>query len=149
VVQLPASRSTLARAATRTEVQLPDGRWVAPVDRSELPGADPVAQTVEWRLELPPAVASGLHPGQAVRVRFDGAPTTAPVAGRLSVPATAVLRRGELTAVYAVDRGQFVLKAVRLGAAAGDRVEVLAGLKPGERIALDPVRAGLAGAAPQ
>jgi len=38
---------------------------------------------------------------------------------------------------------------VRLGARQGDSVEVLAGLKAGERIALDPVRAGLVGAAPQ
>ena len=66
--------------------------------------------------------------------------------GRLTVPAAAVLRRGELTAVYAAQDSRFVLKAVRLGAAAGTGVEVLAGLKAGERIALDPVRAGLAGA---
>ncbi len=59
-----------------------------------------------------------------------------------------MLRRGELTAVYAVQDGGFVLKAVRLGAAQGAGVEVLAGLKPGERVALDPVRAGLAGAMP-
>jgi RND family efflux transporter MFP subunit len=149
VVQLPSSRSALARAASRIEVQLPDGRWVAPVDRSELPGADPVAQTVEWRLDLPPAVAAGLLPGQAVRVRFDGAQAAAPAAGRLTVPAAAVLRRGELTAVYAVDGKQFVLKPVRLGTSAGDAVDVLAGLKPGERIAIDAIRAGLAGATPQ
>jgi hypothetical protein len=37
---------------------------------------------------------------------------------------------------------------VRLGARQGAAVEVLAGLKAGERFALDAVRAGLAGAAP-
>jgi len=149
VVQLPSTRSAIARAASRIEVQLPDGRWVAPATRSELPGADAVTQTVEWRLDLPAAVADGLLPGQAVRVRFDGAPVAPAAAGRLTIPAAAVLRRGELTAVYAVDAQQFVLKAVRLGPASGDTVDVLAGLKPGERIALDPVRAGLAGATPQ
>ncbi len=75
--------------------------------------------------------------------------TAQPAAGpaRLLVPSAAVLRRGELTAVYvATDRG-FLLRAVRLGADhAGSGVEVLAGLKVGERIALDPVKAGLAGA---
>jgi RND family efflux transporter MFP subunit len=150
-VQLPASRSAAARAATRIEVQLPDGRWVEPASRSELPGADAVSQTVEWRLDLPPQVGATLVPGVAVRVRFTGAEAGPAAAGpaRLTVPATAVLRRGELSAVYVVQGAQFVLKPVRLGGRLGDAVEVLAGLKAGERIALDPVRAGLAGAAAQ
>ncbi|MEN9384621.1 MAG: hypothetical protein RL323_1764, partial [Pseudomonadota bacterium] len=41
----------------------------------------------------------------------------------------------------------FVLRAVRLGAQRGAAgVEILSGIKAGEKIALDPVRAGLAGA---
>ena len=63
-----------------------------------------------------------------------------------------MLQRGELQAVYVVQAGRFVLKAVRLGALTGPahngQQEVLAGLKAGERIALDPVRASLAGAVP-
>ena len=155
VVQLPASRTAAARAAAAgVQVQLPggaDSRWVTPVARTELPGTDPVSQTVEWRLDLSAADSAGLAPGQNVRVRFAGAPApaAAPAApGRLTVPAASVLRRGELTAVYAAQDSRFVLKAVRLGATQGGVVEVLAGLQPGERIALDPVRAGLAGAAP-
>jgi len=148
VVQVPASRSALARAASSVQVQLPDGRWVVPVARTDLPTADPVSQTVEWRLDLSPALSAGLLPGQNVRVRFSGAPADADTASRLTVPASAVLRRGELTAVYVAQGSGFVLKAVRLGADRGTAgIEVLAGLKAGERVALDPVRAGLAGAA--
>ena len=154
VVQLPASRTAAARAAAGAQVQLPggaDSRWVTPVTRTELPGTDPVSQTVEWRLDLSAADSAGLTPGQNVRVRFAGAPaaaTSTAAPGRLTVPAAAVLRRGELTAVYAAQDSRFVLKAVRLGATRGGEIEVLAGLKPGERVALDPVRAGLAGAVP-
>ncbi len=144
VVQVPASRAALARASTRIEVQLPDGRWVVPARRDDLPVADPVSQTVEWRLDLGAGDAAGLLPGQNVRVRFAGAAGAA--APRLTVPAAAVLRRGELTAVYVVQEPGFVLRAVRLGAAQGERVEVLSGLREGERVALDPVRAGLGGA---
>lgn len=166
VVQLPASRSAAARASSRVEVVLPDGQRLQPTQRTEVPGTDAVSQTVEWRLDLPAAapsaaaaaLAPSLQPGQPVRVRFLGAPATAsaaaPAAG-LAIPTAAVLQRGELTAVYAVedtagaDRSpRFVLKAVRLGAVQGDSVPVLAGLKAGERIATDPVRAGLAGATP-
>ena len=68
-------------------------------------------------------------------------------AKRTVVPAAAVLRRGELTAVYVAGDKGFVLRAVRLGADHGaDGVEVLAGLSAGDRVALDPVKAGLAGA---
>ena len=155
VVQVPSSRAALAGAATKVEVQLPDGRWVTPVTRQALPNTDAVSQTVEWRFDLAPAQNAGLQPGQNVRVRFGGATVPAAAASgaagdasqRLVLPAAAVLRRGELTAVYAVQGQQFVLKAVRLGADRGAAgVEVLAGLKAGERVALDPVKAGLTGA---
>ncbi len=151
VVQVPLSRAATARAATATEVTLPDGRHVTPSARTELPGADAVSQTVEWRLDLPPAATAGLAPGQPVQVRFAApvaAAAAASAAGRLVVPLGAVLTRGELTAVYVAQGERFLLKAVRLGARQGEGVEVLAGLKAGERIATDPVRAGLAGAVP-
>jgi hypothetical protein len=89
-----------------------------------------------------------------VRVRFVGG-TAQPDNQRLVVPGSALLRRGELTGVYVVaTRGEgqpdgFALRAVRTGASHGATgVEVLAGLKAGDRIALDPVRAGLSGAQP-
>ena len=41
------------------------------------------------------------------------------------------------------------LRSVRTGASHPDGVEVLAGLKAGDQVALDPVRAGLTGARPQ
>lgn len=143
VTHVPASRAGVAQAATRVEVQRPDGRWVQPASRTRLPAADPVSQTIEWRLDLAPAEAADLLPGQQVRVRF--------VAGdqqRLLLPASAVLRRGELTAVYRVSaQGGFVLRAVRLGADHGEAgVEVVSGVQAGDRVALDPVRAGLSGA---
>ncbi|MCX7815862.1 MAG: efflux RND transporter periplasmic adaptor subunit [Tepidimonas ignava] len=147
-VHVPASQAALADRAQRVEVRLPDGRWVAPAQRNRLAAADPVAQTIEWRLPLAATDAQGVLPGQAVKVRF--------VAGsdeRLVVPARAVLRRGELTAVYVVapagSSAPFVLRAVRTGAEHGDDgVEIVSGLQPGERVALDPVRAGLRGAQP-
>jgi hypothetical protein len=146
VVQVPVSRGTEARAAGAVEVLLPGGaagaQWVRPVSRSTVPTADPVSQTVEWRLELSPEAAKVLLPGQPVRVRF-----AAGRANRMVVPGAAVLRRGELTAVYVAAGKGFVLRAVRLGADHGDDgVEVVAGLTAGEQVALDPVRAGLAGA---
>ncbi len=148
VVQVPVSRAGVAQAAGMVEVLLPavsggaSAQWIRPVARSAVPTADPVSQTIEWRLELPAEAAKVLLPGQQVRVRFTGGQSQ-----RLVVPATAVLRRGELTAVYvATDKG-FALKTLRIGVDHGaDGVEVLAGLSAGDRVALDPVKAGLLGA---
>lgn len=149
VVQVPSTQSAPARAATDARVLLPGGEWAAAVRRTELPVLDPVSQTYEWRLDLAAEHAARLAPGQAVRVRFTGVPAPEGLASRPTVPEAAVLRRGELTAVYVVDGERFVLRAVRLGASRGDAgVELLAGLKPGERFALDPIRAGLTGAVP-
>ena len=67
------------------------------------------------------------------------------------IPVSAVLRRSEVVAVYVVDeKGGVKLRQVRLGETNADgAVEVLAGLNPGEQVALDPVKAGMAAAAGQ
>ncbi len=146
VVQVPVSRASQVLASSVIEVQLPlaDGalQWSQPVSSSHVPTADAVSQTIEWRLELSPQSSKTLLPGQQVRVRF-----AAGQAQRLLVPAAAVLRRGELTAVYVASGKGFVLKVVRLGNEHGkEGMEVLAGLNASDRIATDPVQAGLMGA---
>jgi RND family efflux transporter MFP subunit len=148
LVQVPSSRAALAREARQVQVMLPDGRSVEPTVRTVLPGADPVSQTVEWRLDLPVHALSGLLPGQAVRVRFAAAGTAA--SAPIVVPSSALLRRGELTAVYVAQGERFVLRAVRAGVDRGPAgVDIHAGLRAGERIAADAVKAGLADAVPQ
>ena len=72
--------------------------------------------------------------------------SAASAAGPVVIPAAAVLRRGELTAVYAADgQGGFTLRQIRLGRTLpGDAaVEVLSGLTGDETLALDPVQAGI------
>ena len=64
-------------------------------------------------------------------------------AERLLVPAEAVVRRSELSAVYVVDGESVSLRQVRLGRSYGESIAVLAGLAEGESVATDPVRAGI------
>jgi RND family efflux transporter MFP subunit len=147
--QVPLSQAEGARRASRVEVELANGQRVAPAARTELASADPVSQTVEWRLDLPATALPGLVPGQVARVHFTGAAAAAGAPATLRLPATAVLRRGELNAVYVAQGQGFQLRAVRLGADRGSEgIEVLAGLKPGEKVAANAVQAGLAGARP-
>lgn len=105
------------------------------------PLADARTHGTEVRVYLP-ANEADIYPGMFVRVHF--------VVGKirkLMLPASAVLRRSEVVAVYVVDeKGAVKLRQVRLGeASADDGVEVLAGLNPGEKVALDPVKAGMVG----
>ncbi len=146
VVHLTPGQSAAARAARRTEIELPDGRRVPPTRVQALASADPVSQTVEWRLDL--ADAGAALPGQQLRVFFDGAPATKAADATLWLPEAALLQRGELQAVYVARDGRFELRAVRTGARSAGRVELLAGLREGESVAADALRAGLAGAKP-
>ena len=155
VVQVPVSRAVIAQSAREVSIEMPDGRSLTPTARQPLPSTDPVTQTVEWRLPLSAADSAAGRPGQSVRVHFRAPPAPVSVSaaatgreGALSVPSSAVLRRGELSAVYVVDNGKFALRPVRTGASAGERIELLAGVREGQVIARDAVRAGLQGARP-
>lgn len=111
---------------------------IAPVRWQLLPAVDPATHTLELRLDLPPALP-GAVPGMFARAWL---PVAGAGEGRLYVPARAVLRRAELTAVYVVGAdGKPLLRQVRLGRADGERVEILSGVAAGERVALDPQQA--------
>lgn len=112
--------------------------WIKSVKQTVLPLADARSHTVQVRLDLP-ADTKNLLPGMFARVHF-----VTGQAQKLLVPVASVLRRSEVTAVYVVDaKGAVQLRQVRLGEASPEGVEVLAGLKAGESVALDPVKAGL------
>jgi RND family efflux transporter MFP subunit len=115
------------------------GRTLTPLRATVIPLADSRSHTTRVRLDLPPA--EGLLPGQFVRVRF-----ATGTARMIAVPETALLRRGEVTAVYVLDSADRAqLRQVRTGERVGDGdVEILAGLAGGERIAANPVAAGMA-----
>lgn len=141
VVDVPQFRlAGLVGDALKARVELPAlNLWVDAVQVTVLPAADARTHTVRVRVDLP-AGLEGVKPGSFARVHF-----LTGEASRLSVPATAVLRRSEITGVYVADgEGGFSLRQVRVGVLQADgSVEVLAGLADGEVIALDPIQAGI------
>lgn len=90
---------------------------------------DPDTRTVKVRLILDNADGR-LRPGMFVKLRFAGPSHPAPV-----VPASALLQDGLFTRVF-VERapGRYVAREVTVGAAMGDQVEIVSGLRPGERV---------------
>lgn len=149
VVQVPASRLAAVLQSKNLALQVGDGngntnggqRWLSVGNKTVVPSADPVAQTTELRLQLQPADSQGLLPGQQARLRFERTETNADSSTALQVPRAAVVQRGELTAVYVWTGQVFSLRPVRVGNAVGDAIQVLSGLRSGETVATDPVRA--------
>ena len=124
------------RVGTQASVAVPNapsrsiaGR-VAYID----PRVDPATRTAKVRVEVPNRDAA-LRLGQFVELTF----ATGTGARRTVVPRAAVQSIAGRSVVYAAteDEGRFVERPVRLGAALGDAVEILDGLKPGERIVTD------------
>jgi RND family efflux transporter MFP subunit len=96
------------------------------------PRVDPGSRTAKVRVEVPNAEGS-LRLGMFVDVRFSGQ-----TEGRgITVPRTAVQSIGERAVVYIVAEGddtRFIERPVKLGLASGTFVDVVEGLKPGDRV---------------
>ena len=143
VVAIPQSLIGQIRRLGKATVWI-DGQAIEASQMTIFPAADPRTSTFRTRVDLPAGTA-GLHPGVVVKVSF-----VTGEASRLLVPRTAVITRSEVTGVYVVGGDNRVsLRQVRLGRVVdtdgqAGRVEVLAGLAAGERVALDPVAAARA-----
>lgn len=158
--RLPQADGASLTQTLRAELP-PDTPDVVPgmVARLLLPGSMPTVSASAHASAPPlpapgaPAVASGASPTPSAGASAAAAPPASPATWRIpadavgiALPLTAVLRRGELTAVQVLDaEGRPLLRQVRLGRVDGDRVSVLAGLRPGEVVRLWPA----AGVAPR
>jgi len=105
------------------------------------PYANEDSNTFTVRIALPSDVTN-LFPGMLTKVAF--------ITGKrnsLVIPSVAVIYRSEVVGVYVLsESGAVRLRQVRTGRETGDgMIEVLSGLKQGERVALDPIRAGVSG----
>ncbi|HOL64261.1 MAG TPA: efflux RND transporter periplasmic adaptor subunit [Accumulibacter sp.] len=137
---VPQQRLPQLRALQQAKVEFPElASSVVATSVNVLPIADAATHVSPVRVGLP-AGMGGLLPGMHARVHFQLASTR-----KLGVPTAAIVRRGEVAAVYVRNaQGQPVLRQLRLGEPLADgSVEVLAGLHAGERVILDPVRAAI------
>jgi RND family efflux transporter MFP subunit len=98
--------------------------------REIAPAADPVTRTIRIKLELP--LEEGLRSGQFARLQV---PTGE--GESLSVPASAVVRRGQMEIVFVVVNRRAELRLVKTGGVNGESVEILAGLEAGETVVIE------------
>lgn len=103
-----------------------------------VPSVNPASRTFLVKASVK---GRGLRTGLFARVSVESGRREA-----LTVPGASVVRKGQLTGVYAVDdKGIVAYRLVRLGKEFGDSVEVISGLRPGERIITDGLGAAFDG----
>jgi RND family efflux transporter MFP subunit len=136
-VDMPQSLIPVIREQRKARVLLPTGETIEGTDLTIFPFADQASNTFKVRVDLPQGI-KGLFPGMFVKTAF-----VTGVKQELVVPREAVVYRSEVTAVYTVDKqGGVHFRHIRAGQPAADgMISVIAGLSPGERVAIDPVAA--------
>lgn len=140
IASLPQYKLAELKKSGRARIEFPEtGTWIDALRVEILPTVDARSHTATARLYLPDNI-EGVVPGMFARAHF-----TLGQVKKLTVPPAAVIRRGEVTAVYVLDAtGAARLRQVRLGEAVpGGELEVLAGITPGERVSLTPVKSGI------
>ncbi len=104
-----------------------------------VPAADPASRSFKVKLDLP--ATKNLRAGMFAAVQFPGASRS-----MILVPQSAVVLRGSLDCVYALDaHGIAQLRYVTLGNGHGDQVEILSGVAAGETLVNNPGDRDLAG----
>ena len=118
---------------------LPAARqWPTPARWQVLPTVDSATHTMQIRVDLA-ASLPGVAPGAFARLWLPLSGAAGVASRSLTVPLQAIVRRAEMTGLYVLDAdGRPALRQVRLGRVSGDRIEILSGLMPSERVATDP-----------
>ncbi len=103
-----------------------------------VPASDPGSRTFTVKIDLydkkgKPVVPSALRSGLFGKARF-------PIGKKeiLKIPQAAVLQRGQLVTVFIADSSNTIhLRLIKTGRPYGDQVEVLSGLKDGDRVVVE------------
>ena len=135
-VPVEESRLALIRSGSKVTVTLDAlSRSFDATIGEVVPSVDAASRAYLVKIDLP--AISQLRSGIFGRARF--------VVGSrsvLAVPTSAVMERGQVQSVYAVENGVARLRIVTIGRKTADRAEVLSGLSAGEQ-AVSPIPVGL------
>lgn len=127
---VPEALIGMVNAGDKMEVSIPTIRQNFSATVAEVsPTADAASRTFLVKLELPGAPE--LRAGQ-----FGRAAVPVGEAKSLRIPASAIVKRGQMEIVFVKDSGKARLRLVRTGKSFPDGVEILSGLKDGDAVIL-------------
>jgi len=148
VASVPQNRISQLNGNSDLSVEIPDisnsNFNLSAKQMTVLPTADPVTHQVKVRVNLAEPLsgtATSVAPGMFARIGL-------PIVGnsensRLLVPASSVMRRGEVSLLYVVKQGKPQLRQVRLGLkqtqGTEQYIEILSGVEAGELVAVNPL----------
>ncbi len=127
-VEVDENKAKLLHEHLAVEVEIPSqGRRISGLVTNIVKAVDPQSHSLLVKIGLK---AQGLNSGMFARVYVpDGSQQT------LVIPPAAIVSRGQLTGVYAVDAlNQVTFRLIRTGKTSAAGVEVLSGLKENERV---------------
>ncbi len=133
-VSLDEARAATVKVGDTVTVALDQESFPDPLSGrvSEIARVDPAAHSFVVKIDLP--AVNALRSGLFARARFTGTPRTT-----LTVPASAAIRRGQLTFIFTVDGDSRArLRAISPGITDGERLEVLAGLRAHDTVITNP-----------
>jgi multidrug efflux pump subunit AcrA (membrane-fusion protein) len=131
-VQLDDTRAAQVARGGNVGVQLDDRDASMTGHIVEIARVDPTSHTFLVKVDLPAGLA--VRSGQFGRATFAG-----PSRRALTIPVSALVRRGQLTFVFVLGPDQHThLQPVSIGTITGDRVEVLAGVRRSDRVVIAP-----------
>ena len=135
-VAVDEARATHVTVGQTVDVRIGDAQaahfWTGAARVGEIARLDPASHSFVVKLDLPAAPAP--RSGVFGRARFAG-----PARQALVVPAAAAVRRGQLTFVYTVGADNRArLQPISPGVETGERIEVLAGIREGDRVITNP-----------
>ena len=130
-VSLPESKQGQISVGDSVLINIPSaGETVIGRIEEFSPGTDPISRTFIAKIGLPDK--PGIHSGQFGRLKLQsiGEPT-------LQIPRDALVKRGQLDLVYAVDKeNRAILRLVRIGRMEAGKLEILSGLQENERVVI-------------
>lgn len=138
-VQVPQRLINTVRQLASVEIILGDGSHIVSDQITIFPTADVTTHSFQLRA-LVFSNSYRLYPGMFVKVGLETGTQK-----QISIPASSVVHRGELNAVYILGENNKVsLRQVRLGHARDDQYIILAGLQDGEQLITQPNLAAVA-----
>jgi len=137
VINIPQDLISIARKNPQMHALI--GQKIYPIKAADItisPYADTQTHTFNTRLQLPTGL-SDLYPGMSIKVSMQTGEHN-----QIMIPVSALVIRSEVNAVYIQNSDNSVsFRQVRVGRKHNGKIQILSGLRDGDKVFIDPLKA--------